>query len=86
MLSMSAVQAEYELNMTQGVTPIAHDLYSLHMLVFWVCVVIGVLVFGVMAYSILHHRKSRGAQAANFHESTTVEIIWTVVPLIILIG
>ncbi len=86
MLSMSTAQAEYELNMTEGVTPISHQLYSLHMLVFWICVGIGVLVFGVMAYSILHHRKSRGAQAANFHESTTVEIIWTVVPLVILIG
>ena len=86
MLSMSAARAEYELNMTQGVTPISRELYSLHMLVFWICVVIGVLVFGVMAYSIMYHRKSKGAQAANFHESTTVEIIWTVVPLVILIA
>ena len=56
------------------------------MLVFWICVVIAVLVFAVMAYSIMHHRKSKGAIPANFHESTTVEIIWTVVPLVILIG
>ena len=86
MLSMSAARAEYQLNMTEGVTPISHDLYGLHMLVFWICVVIAVLVFGVMAYSIMHHRKSKGAVPANFHESTTVEIIWTVVPLVILIG
>jgi cytochrome c oxidase subunit 2 len=86
MLSMSAARAGYQLNMTEGVTPISHDLYGLHMLVFWICVVIAVLVFGVMAYSIMHHRKSKGAVAANFHESTTVEIIWTVVPLVILIG
>ena len=86
MLSMSAAKAEYQLNMTEGVTPISHELYGLHMLVFWICVVIAVLVFGVMAYSIMHHRKSKGAVAANFHESTTVEIIWTVVPLVILIG
>ena len=86
MMSPFAARAEYTLNMTQGVTPISHDLYGLHMLVFWICVVIGLLVFGVMAYSIMHHRKSKGAQAANFHESTTVEIVWTVVPLLILIG
>ena len=86
MLLTSTARAEYELNMTEGVTPISREIYSLHMLVFWICVVIGVLVFGAMAYSIMHHRKSKGAEAANFHESTTVEIIWTVVPLLILIG
>ena len=86
MFPMSAARAEYELNMTRGVTPISQDLYGLHMLVFWICVAIGVVVFAAMAWSILHHRKSKGAVAANFHESTTVEIIWTVVPLIILIG
>ena len=81
-----AAQAEYALNMTKGVTPISRDLYDLHMIVLWVCVVIGVLVFAVMAWSILFHRKSRGAVAAHFHESTMVEIIWTVAPLAILIG
>ncbi len=86
MLLVSAANAEYALNMTEGVTPISRDLYSLHMIVFWICVVIGVLVFGAMTWSIIFHRKSRGAVAANFHESTMVEIIWTVAPLIILIG
>jgi len=86
LLSMPVARAEYGLNMTQGVTPISQELYSLHMLVFWVCVVIGVVVFGAMAWSILHHRKSKGAVSENFHESTTVEIVWTVVPLLILIG
>ena len=85
-VSMSATQAAYQLNMTEGVTPISQQQYGLHMLVFWICVVIGALVFGAMAWSIIHHRKSKGAVAANFHESTTVEIIWTVVPLLILIG
>jgi cytochrome c oxidase subunit 2 len=85
-LLTTTASAGYELNMTEGVTPISQQIYGLHMLVFWICVVIGALVFGVMAWSIFHHRKSRGAQAANFHESTTVEIIWTVVPLAILIG
>ena len=78
--------AEFGLNMTEGVTPISREIYSLHMLVFWICVVIGIGVFGVMAYSIMHHRKSKGALAADFHESTTVEIIWTLVPLAILIA
>ena len=86
MLAMPAAQAEYKLNMTEGVTPISQQLYGLHMLVFGICVVIGVLVFVVMAWSIFHHRKSKGAVAANFHESTTIEIIWTVAPLLILIG
>jgi cytochrome c oxidase subunit 2 len=82
----AAVPAAYELNMTPGVTPISRQVYDLHMLIFWICVWIGIGVFGVMFYSIYHHRKSRGAVAAQFHESTTVEIIWTVVPMLILIG
>ena len=86
MLMASAAQAEYALNMTEGVTPISRDLYGLHMLVFWICVVIGLIVFGVMAWSIVYHRKSKGAVAANFHESTAVEIFWTVGPLLILIA
>jgi len=86
LLSMPAAQAAYQLNMTEGVTPISKELHSLHMIVFWICVVIGALVFGAMAWSIIHHRKSKGAVAANFHESTKVEILWTVVPLLILIG
>ena len=86
MLFVSSAQAEYALNMTEGVTPISREIFSLHMIVFWICVVIGVLVFGAMGWSILHHRKSKGAVAADFHESTTVEIVWTVVPLLILIA
>jgi cytochrome c oxidase subunit 2 len=86
MLFMSAANAEYKLNLTEGVTPISQDLYGLHMLVFWICVVIAALVFSIMAWSIFYHRKSRGAKASNFHESTTVEIIWTIAPLLILIA
>ena len=86
MLFASAVQADYALNMTEGVTPISREIFSLHMLVFWVCVGIGVVVFAAMGWSILHHRKSKGAVAANFHESTTIEILWTTIPLLILIG
>jgi cytochrome c oxidase subunit 2 len=85
-LFLSAAHAELQLNMTRGVTPISRDLFDLHMLVLWICVAIGVLVFGVMAWSIIFHRKSRGVVAANFHESTMVEIFWTIGPLLILIA
>ncbi len=85
-LSMSVAQAEYGLNMTEGVTPISRELYSLHMIIMGICVVIGIVVFAAMTWSVIHHRKSKGAQAASFHESTTVEVVWTVVPLLILIG
>jgi cytochrome c oxidase subunit 2 len=84
-LSLGTAQADYTLNLMEGVTSISRDVYGLHMLVLWVCVFIGVGVFGVMFYSIYFHRKSRGYKAANFHESTKVEIIWTVIPTVILI-
>ena len=74
------------LNMPVGVTEVSSIVYDLHMLIFWICVAIGIVVFGVMFYSILMHRKSRGAVAASFHESTTVEVLWTVVPFIILVA
>ncbi len=67
-------------------TPIARQIYSLHSLIFWICVVIFVAVFGMMFYAIVNHRKSVGHKAAQFHESTTVEIIWTIVPFVILMG
>jgi cytochrome c oxidase subunit 2 len=78
--------ADYGLNMTQGATSISHQVYDLHMLIFWICVAIGAVVFGVMFISMLKHRKSQGAVAAQFHENTTVEIIWTVIPFLILIA
>jgi len=73
-------------NMPVGVTKISAEVHGLHMLVFWICVAIGIVVFGAMFYSILNHRKSRGRQAAQFHESTAVEVIWTVIPFAILVG
>ncbi len=75
-----------QVNMSPGVTELGREIYNLHMLIFWICVVIGAGVFGVMFYSIIYHRKSRGVTPATFHESTKVEILWTVVPFIILIG
>lgn len=74
------------LNMTRGVTPISEEVYDLHMLILWICVIIGIVVFGAMFYSIIKHRKSKGAVPATFHESTRVEIIWTIVPFLILVG
>jgi len=77
---------QYTLNMRKGVTDISAEVYDMHMLMFIICVVIGVGVFGVMFVSMFFHRKSRGAKPANFHESVKVEIAWTITPFIILIG
>lgn len=78
--------ATSSINLREGVTDISHQVYDLHMTIFYICCVIGLVVFGVMIYSMIFHRKSRGAKAANFHESLKVEIAWTVVPFVILIG
>ena len=78
--------ADWQVNMNEGVTAISREVFDLHMLIFWICVAIGVAVFGVMFYSIFKHRKSKGAVAEHWHENTTVEVIWTVVPFVILIG
>src|ERR1700722_13242701 len=76
-----------QLNMTQGVTAMSRQIYSLHMLMFWLCVGIAVVVFGVMTYSIFAFRKSRGAVAdTSLVHSTTVEIIWTILPIAILVA
>ena len=88
-MSVSAMAAGGEassINMTPGVTELGREVYDLHMIILWICVAIGVAVFGVMFYSIIFHRKSRGVIPATFHESTTVEIAWTVVPFFILIA
>jgi len=78
--------AEYELNLTESVSNVGQQMYDLHMLVLWICTVAGILVFGVIIWSIIFHRKSKGAKAAPFHENTTIEVIWTSVPLIILVA
>ncbi len=75
-----------ELNMTRGVTEISRAIFDLHMLIFWICVIIGVVVFGVLFWSIIHHRKAAGHEPASFHESTPLEIAWTLVPVAILIA
>jgi cytochrome c oxidase subunit II len=76
-----------QLNMTQGVTDISRKIYDLHMTIFWVCVAIGVVVFGAMIWSLYSYRKSRGAVAdVTLVHNTKVEMVWTVVPVIILIA
>lgn len=86
LLGSGKAMADYSYNIPTPVTDVGREIFSLHMLVFWVCVVIAVLVFGAMFISLLKHRKSKGAVSADFHENTTVEIIWTVVPMIILVA
>lgn len=77
--------AEYGLNLTKGVTDFSNEVYGLHMVIFWICLVIAVLVFGAMIYSMFAHRKSKGVTAAQFSHSTKAEIIWTIIPIIILV-
>lgn len=78
--------AKNALNLQQPVTQIAEQIYDMHTLMLIICLVIFVAVFGVMFYSVFAHRKSKGAVAAKFHESTTVEILWTIIPIFILLG
>lgn len=81
----SAANADFALNMPQGVTELSAETYAIHMMVFWWCVAIGVLVFGAMIWSLIRHRKSRGVKAASFSHSTTAEIVWTIIPCFILL-
>lgn len=74
------------LNMPVGVTPISYQIYWLHMTCFFVCCGIGAIVFGVMIYSLIKFRKSKGAEAAHFHHNLMVEIIWTTIPFLILVA
>lgn len=80
-----ASNAAYQVNFQEPATKIAQDVYDLHMMMMYICCVIFVGVFGVMFYAIVKHRKAPGRVAATFHENTTVEILWTVIPSIILL-
>ena len=81
-----AVWADYAYNLQTPASQVAADVFQLHTLIMLVCLGIFVVVFGAMFYSLLKHRKSVGHKAAHFHENTTVEIIWTVIPFVILVG
>ena len=74
-----------QLNLAPPVTKIAEEQHFLHWMMLIICTVIFIAVFSVMFYSIWKHRKSKGAKSANFHESVTVEVVWTIVPFIIVI-
>ncbi len=86
MLGSGPAMAAWDLNLRVGVTELSREIYGLHMLILWVCVVIAVAVFGVMIYSIATFRKSKGAVPATFDHSTTAEVIWTVIPVVILVA
>ena len=81
-----SAHAAWELNLPVGVTPLSREVYDLHMLILWICTVIGIVVFGVMFYSMIMHRKSRGVEPATFHHSTFAEIVWTAIPCVILVA
>ena len=82
----NASRAEYAINLPQPQSSVAQTAYDLHVIVLWVCLIIFAVVFGAMFYALFKHRRSLGHAAHPFHESTTVEVIWTLVPILILIG
>ena len=82
----SLATAEYGYNLPTPVTPIGHRILELHNLIFIICLVIFVVVFAFMFYSIVMHRKSRGYKPATFHDNVTLELAWTVIPFLILVG
>jgi cytochrome c oxidase subunit 2 len=84
-LAPTAALADKEYNLQPPVTPVATQIFELHTFIMWICVAIFVAVFSVMFYSIFAHRKSKGHQAAQFHENTVVEVVWTVIPFLILL-
>lgn len=81
-----AAADNWQMNMYKGVTPLSHDMYDLHMIAIVICAIIGIIVFGIMFYSLIHHRKSKGYIAANFRDNPSLEIVWTIIPFLILVG
>jgi len=85
-LPAGAALAAWELNMPVGVTELSREIHGLHMLILWVCVLIAIVVFSVMIYSIVKFRHSKGAVPAAWDHSTKVEVVWTIIPIAILVG
>lgn len=85
-LLSSTAMADLSINMPYGVTPVSHKVYQLHMIILWICVVIGILVFAVMFYAIIFHRKASGHKPVAFHSHEALEVIWTIIPLLILVA
>ena len=83
--AQAADPVRWQLNMGRGVTPTSHAAYDAHMWVLWICVAIGLIVFSAMAYAIFRFRKSKGAVASQFSHNTTAEVVWTVIPVVILV-
>ena len=81
----AAAWSQWQLNMPEGVTTSSREIYDLHMIVLWICVVIGLGVYGAMIAAIVKFRKSKGSEPARFSHNTTVEVIWTVIPALILV-
>lgn len=86
MLPVSVVRADWAMNMPVGVTDISVETYDLHMAVMGVCAVIGAITFGLMIYALVNHRKSKGVEPAQFSHDTRAEVIWMIVPTLIVIG
>jgi cytochrome c oxidase subunit 2 len=86
LLGSTPAMAAWTLNLREGVTELSREIYGLHMLILWVCVAIAVAVFSVMIYSIATFRKSKGAVPASFDHNTKAEVIWTVIPVVILVA
>ena len=86
MSSFSYLHAAWKWNLPEGVTEISREVHQLHMQIFWICVAIGVIVFSMMLIAIVFHRKSLGVKPATFHENVWVEIVWTVIPFLILVS
>jgi cytochrome c oxidase subunit 2 len=84
-VASAAAQAERVYGLQDPVTPVATEIFDLHTYIMWICLAIFVGVFSVMFYSIFAHRKSKGHQAAQFHENTLVEVVWTIIPFLILL-
>ena len=84
-LSSKSFAAWDDINMTKGVTAISQEVFSLHMLIFWICVVIGIVVFGVMFYSMFAFTKKKNPNPSTFHENSKLELAWTIVPFLILV-
>lgn len=85
LLASTMSAAEYGLNLRKGVTEFSETAYGLHTFTLWICIVIGILVFGAMIFSIFAHRKSKGYKAEQFSHSTVAELIWTFIPILILV-
>lgn len=85
-LALAAEDFREGINMPVGITEISRSTYDLHMLITIICAVIAVVVYGVLIWSLIKYRKSKGAKPADFHENTTIEIVWTIIPILILVS